>query len=297
LVNENEEVEVTSVMRVTALRQTENSLETSFVAELIGRDNKTIVSTPLMRQVSQGICNCQKKCDETHSQRESKGPFVFQALLPDIEEGEALSILSGKRKAENTQELWTRKAPEQKPSITEFEVYQSEGCGYARWKVEDASEETLEFSLQFSKDAGKSWNGLVVGIRDNEHCFDLSSLPSGEVIFALLAHNGFHTTRVTSKVVELPPRAPVISIMHPVDGSTFEKGQPMRLWGMVTTATSQRIHEKACKWLLDCDEVMCGTDGWIPAPTEGEHRCIFIVEDEGGRAETMVSFTTSSTHG
>ncbi len=98
---------------------------------------------------------------------------------------------------------------------------------------------------------------------------------------------------MTSEVIALPPRVPVISIMHPVDGSRFEEGQPMRLWGMVSTATVQYIDQEACRWLLDEHEIKRGTDGRISAPAEGEHRCIFIVEDEGGRAETAASFTTS----
>ena len=68
----------------------------------------------------------------------------------------------------------------------------------------------------------------------------------------------------------------------------------MRFWGMVSTATAQHIDQEACHWLLDGYEIMSGSDRWIAAPAEGEHQCIFIVEDKDGCAETAVSFTTSS---
>jgi hypothetical protein len=294
VVDEEGRVRVQSVMRVTALPQTENARETRFTAELLGPENRTISRAPVMQLVSRGGCGCGCKDGggSDDAEREQRGPFVFQALLPDLEDGVMLRISRKTEDSDEPREMWTRRGPAGKPRISNFEVDLREREGYARWEVEEVHSETLEFSIQFSKDAGRSWNGIAVGLKGHEFHFDLTPLPSGELIFALLAHDGFHTTRALSKPVPLPRRPPVISILHPLDGDTLAEDQPMRLWGAITTDTVERVDLRACRWLIDGNEVERGVDGWITAPPEGEHRCTFVVEGDGGRAETSVAFTT-----
>jgi hypothetical protein len=149
--------------------------------------------------------------------------------------------------------------------------------------------------LQFSKDGGRSWNSLAVGVRENKYKFSLSDLPSGPVIFRLLVHDGFFTSAMDSKPVKLPGRAPTISILHPADGSELIAGSPLRLWAAVSTSTGKLIESKSCVWIVDGKEVARGPDAWIVAPGRGRHECKLVVEDSGGRSETSVSFSTVTT--
>jgi hypothetical protein len=218
--------------------------------------------------------------------------YVFQALMDDVEHGATLRITRpGKEENEEPREVWSRRAPKNPPRIDHFEVHPRETAGYARWEVADACGETLKMTLQFSKDGGKSWNGLASGLTSSEYRFDLSALPSGEVIFALMAHDGFFSAKCISDPVNLPPRAPVVAIMHPHDRDTLRAGYPLRLWASISTGTSRLIEDRACRWLLDGHEVGHGVEAWITTPDEGEHRCTVIVEDEGKRSEATVSFT------
>jgi hypothetical protein len=211
--------------------------------------------------------------------------------MPDVLGGATLRIVGpAKEKDANPNVVWSRRAPETPPRITHFEVHTHECRGNARWEVLDTNRESLQVSLQYSPDGGKSWNGLAVGLTVNEFCFDLSTLPSGEVIFALLAHDGFFTTRHVSRMVVLPRRAPVIAIMHPYEGDTLVEEQPLRLWVSASTCTAERVADRACRWLIDGHEVAHGVEVWIATPGPGEHRCTVVVSDEEQRSEATVGF-------
>jgi len=306
IVNEEGKIEIQSVMRVLALPQIENVLETNFTANLVNSNGAAVSKSLVMRFASHG-CGCgrakDKDCGCSGREHDSRGPFVFQALLPDVEDGAKLTITKSKEGADGTgdvdgaggagvQEVWSREAPASKPQILRFEVYPHGNEGYAKWEMGEAHRDDFDFSMQFSKDEGRSWNSAGVGIKGREYKFDLSGFPSGELVFALLAHDGFYTTKFISKPVNLPRRTPIVSIMHPVNGGVFFEGQPLRLWCAITTDTLQRIDQKRCRWLIDGNEMQTGIDGWITAPAEGEHKCTVTVDDEAGSAEAAVSFVT-----
>jgi len=287
MVTSEREIEVRDVMRVPAQPRIEGGIETEFTVEMLDQNQKIIARAPLMRlHATASGCYC---CSADGNQdRES---YVFHALMPDIEHGAALRITRrGKEEDEQPREVWSRRAPKNPPRIAHFEVHARESAGYARWEVADACGESLKCTLQFSKDGGKSWNGIASSLTGTEHRFDLSTLPSGEVIFALMAHDGFYSSKCISEPVVLPSRAPVVAIMHPFDGDTLREGQPLRLWASVSTGSSRRIEDRACRWMLDGHEVGHGLETWTTTPGEGEHRCAVIVEDEGHRAEATVSF-------
>lgn len=292
MVTSEREIEVHSVMRVMALPRVENAVETDFAAELLDKNQKTIARAPLMQLQSQGGFGC-----GGGGSPQANGPYIFQALMADTPDGAVLRITRRGKKEEQPREVWVRRAPERPPRIAHFEVHAREAAGFARWEISDATSDTIECSMQFSKDRGKSWNGLAVGLTGTEHRFDLSALPSGEVIFAILVHDGFHTTRCVTEPIDLPARPPVIAIMHPHDGDTLFAGQPLRLWGSVSTGNACRIDDRGCRWMLDGHEVAHGVEAWITTPDkEGEHRCALIVDDEGHRAEATASFFVKGGH-
>lgn len=293
IMGEEGKVNVQSVMHILALPEIENTRETPFIAKVLNADQKVISQGPLMRFISHG-CRCGNKngnCRCVDQEHEARGPFVFQALLPDVDEGTMLTITHGKPDAE-PQQVWSRQAPSRKPNVVSFEVYPRDTVAYAHWEVEDVYSDSLDFSIQFSKDEGRSWNGVAVGLKEREFQIDLLSLPSGDVIFALLAHDGFHTTKRLSTTVTLPKQPSVVSILHPREGAVFIEGQHLRLWGAVTSYTASPIDQRKCRWIIDDHEVQIGIDGWISAPTEGEHRCTFYVEDNDRFVESTVWFVT-----
>jgi len=289
IVTDQRELQVQSVMRVTALPAVSGS-RTRYVAQLIGKDGNVVASAPVMRLEAHGGCGC----PSGESTREEREPFAFEALVPDVEPGAALRIVSRGSGDDEDTEVWSRSAPPRQPRINRFEVRVTHDGGSARWQARSYGEIALEFSLQYSKDRGRSWNGLAVGIRENGYRFGLSSLPSGTVIFRLLAHDGFFSAEAVSRPIELPRRAPNIAILHPQGGPPPVAGFPMRLWAAVSTAEGARVDPESCAWWIDDEPVGRGIEAWITAPAAGEHRCRLVVESTSGRNETDTTFYTIS---
>jgi len=288
VVTERRDVQVQSVMRVTALPAVADAQRTTFTAELVGKDGTIVARAPMMRLEGHG-CGCK----DGHGSDDE--PYAFQALVPNTEAGAALRIVHRTSDEGEDVEIWRRRAPERQPKVSKFTVRLSEGAGIASWDAHGAGETPLEFSLQFSKDRGRSWNGLAVGVRGTSFRFSLAELPSGPVIFRLLAHDGFYSTEATSRPIGLPRRAPTVSILHPQEGPMLVAGQPLRLWGAVSTATGQLVDPENCEWRLDGKVVGRGTEVWVTTPTAGTHRCALTVDTDQGRSEAVVTFRSSVT--
>jgi hypothetical protein len=285
IVTNRRDVQVQSVMRVTALPVVADAVASSLSAELVGRDGNVIGKAPVMRLAAHG-CGCKAG----HASDEDS--YTFQALIPTSEAGASLRIVDHGAESGSV-ELWRRTAPGGQPKIARFDVRVREGMGAAKWEATGSGDAGLEFSLQFSKDKGRSWNGVMVGVRQNECRFPLDSLPSGPVTFRLLAHDGFHSVEAVSKVVGLPRHAPAVAILHPQEGPALTPAQPMRLWAAVSTASSETIDPEQCTWTIDGRVVARGVDAWVTTPKEGVHRCAVTVESEAGRSEAAVTFRTA----
>jgi hypothetical protein len=280
---------VKSVMRIQALRSSNaGAIRTPFVAELIGESGQVVARAPVMRPIARGHgCGC----DGDQSDPEA-GPYVFEALLTDAEPGRRLRIVKRSTDDEASREVWTRTAPARRPRVSRFTVKVERRMGVATWAAAGAGEDPLEYAIQFSKDKGRSWNGLTVGLRDKTYRLALTDLPTGPVIFRLLAHDGFFTATRLSRPVMLPSRPPAVSILHPQPGQAIFAGVPMRLWGGVMTADGTPIEADVCRWRLDGRQVARGVDEFIDAPAPGDHRCTFTVQSREGRAEVSVVFRT-----
>ena len=167
IVGETGAVEVRSVARVQALRRTRDAAPTPYVAQLIGAEDEPVATAPVMRLPAQGSgCGCHGGPPERDA-----GPFVFEAMVPDVEPGTELRILKRAEEDGRTETIWTRNAPSRRPRVARFAVTVVRGSGRATWEATAARECSLEFSLQFSKDAGRSWNGLAVGLTTTRHSF------------------------------------------------------------------------------------------------------------------------------
>src|SRR5262245_17076602 len=283
-------MDVKSVMRVLALRgDNADATPTPFVAELVGESGQVVARAPVMRSTSRGHgCGCHGG----YKRDPERGPYVFQALLADVEPGRQLRIVKPANGDAPAGEIWARSAPSRRPRISGFVVKLERGGGLATWEAAGARDREVEYALQFSKDKGRSWNSLTVGVQGNEHRFALNDLPTGPVVFRLLAHYGVFTTTSDSRPVVLPPRPPAVSILHPQPGPVLFAGVPIRLWGGVMTDDGTPIDPEACSWRIDGREVARGPDEFIEAPPPGDHRCTFIVKGRGGRAAASVMFRT-----
>jgi hypothetical protein len=289
------EVSVSSVMRVRAVPKLQGT-PTNMIAELVGANGEVVARAPILQTEAHGTgCGCA----DTHGHGghgRSGAPatgYAFHAMLPDTEPGSALRIVRVDPDADQRRsEVWTRKTTGEPPRVRRVAVRVEKREASIRWEAKADRSVEPEYSIQFSKDRGTSWNGLVVGLREREYRVPLIDLPSGAVVFRVLAHDGFHTAQADSRAVKLPPRPPVMAIVHPYDGRTYRVGTRLRLFATVSTHVGARNPKLRIEWQLDGKRVGEGAECWIDAPKAGRHKCRAIARDDGGTSEAIVSFVT-----
>lgn len=279
IVSADGQVQVLTVARVEAAPRTDGR-ETELTARLLGGDGAVLAQAPLVRLNAQGS-ECGTSCGEDDS-----SSYPFQAILPDVEHGEALTILAGR------DEIWTRRAPDEPPHIGRVAAEVDEdGSLTMQWEL--TAGESPEVWLQWSMDQGRSWRGLATGLTGDSVRLAPGGLPPGDLQVRVLAHDGFSTAISEPVNVQVPDQAPAIAILHPADGQTLIAGTTMRLWSAISAPGGGPV-EANCSWELDGNLVADSDDAWIEAPTPGSHQLTLIVRTSGGEAESTVSFTTEA---
>jgi hypothetical protein len=290
LISENE-IEISSVMRLEAFRDVTSGRASGLTAELLDGNGRVLARGQVHQLTSRAQCGCRCEGGEAAS-----FPHALQAFVPNVGAGAALRIRRGEK------EIWVRRAPDSEPHIETFRASlaksrprKGEAANdqlQAEWKIKCAGETEPEIWLQWSKDRGKTWRGLASSLRGKGASIDAAHLPAGRVQLRLLASDGFHTAVSKTIAVEIPARPPVVSILSPRDGQTLVAGNPMRLWGAVTGTDSEAGSAEGGRWLMDGKEAAAGLDAFITAPAAGEHRLTLIIGARSERAETVVKFRT-----
>lgn len=93
------------------------------------------------------------------------------------------------------------------------------------WTAADADGDTLEFTLLYSTDGGTSWQSVAAGLVGvTSTVVDTSTLAgSDEVLFRILASDGFHTAMDTSDVtLTIPDASPRVVVAVPADNAHIE---------------------------------------------------------------------------
>ena len=292
VIGPQDQVQVHSVMRLDTSARLDGAVRSDkYMVQLIGQNGEVVTEAPLMRLPSEGCgggggCGCDGHGDN------DKGPFVAQALLPDREPGQALRIISRGADDSEPREIWSRRAPKVPPKIGNVSVDLDGDAGQAKWEVDQYGDDPLTFSLLFSKDDGRSWNSLASGLTEAVVQFDASHLPAGELMFRVMAHDGFFSTRADSRGLKMPERAPGLTILHPTPGAMIAQGTPMRLWAAVDLRNGQSIEPEACQWVLDDEQAGIGPDCFVTAPKAGRHSAMITVKTRAGYAEARVEFET-----
>jgi len=288
VVHSDTEIEIKSLMRLDAVRDVQGGSAMDLSAELIGEKGKVVAHAPVYRLQSHGAAGCH--CGSAGSEA-ARYPYLFQAFVTNAEPGAALRIRHGEK------EIWSRIAPQAPPRVASFKASLKSGTQLSvEWGVEPVGESETECWLQWSKDRGKTWNGLATGLRGKKAFVDASGVSSGRVLLRLLASNGFHTAESKGVTVQVPKRAPAVSILSPRDGQTLVVGNPIRLWGAATNDQGGPVSDARAQWVLDGNVAGKGFDVFTTAPPAGEHRLTLVVTSDGKRTEQHVKFKTVRIH-
>lgn len=285
-VTEADEVVVETVARVRTRADVFDGIPTTMRAELLESGEVVAGATVFaMRQEAQQSTG--RDCNGCGTAPD-KPPFSFHALLADRVPGDEIRITEGGTVR------WRRRAPDEEPNVEAFEIGVEDNTLDVEWKALTHTDVEPEAWLRWSDDDGETWHALTVGIHDERTTVDVTHLPRGPVRFQLLVHDGFFTTDAVSGSIQLPERAPSVTIMHPQESDVVVADAPLRLWG-IADFDGEDPPEGVYEWRIDGEVVAEGSDVWIDPPEPGTHEVALRATAEDRTVVEHVSVTVEGT--
>ena len=268
---------VTSVEHVARTRvhtQLPGATPTNLSALLTDGHGAVLARGSLMR-LPTSSCGCGNE-----GPGEQPPTYIAQVFIPNVEPGAFLEIADG------DEVVWRREAPADPARVGSLRVkVNRRGSAEASW---DSTDGVLEYWLRWSRD-GETWQSVATGLTDREMNLEPGRLPPGEGHLQVVAHDGFFSAYSEPVPIQIPDRAAVVSILHPVDGHTYTSGQTLRLWG----ATTPSIEDSnvTAVWTDGRKEIATGLDDWATLEP-GEHTLTLRVGGRGG-GEASVTVNVS----
>jgi hypothetical protein len=274
VIHPDDRVEVLSVTRSEVMSVELIGKDSGLRAVLQGAKGVELASSPIVEMSSHGSCGC---ADPEGPQR----PVLFQAFVPDVAVGSALSI---RRRAET---VWRRVAPKGKATVNPPKVRRSgDGAVDVTWTA-TVPGGAKDIWLCVSADQGKTWKAVATGLTGRRAVVDRAHLPVGKLLFQVAVHDGFRS--VFSKAVSFENTAlpPVPAILHPHERQTLVAGETLYLWGSVAAQPGESGQAFRYSWKLDGKPAGDGLHVFTRVPAAGSHLCELAVQN--ARGQTLCS--------
>jgi hypothetical protein len=268
-------VEVTSVARLETRYLVGNGRQTDYIAQLLDDKGAIIAQDVLYSyELEGGGCGDHGSCCDDCGR--DKG-FLFKAMLDDVAPGSCLRIVKGE------EVVWQRDCPPSPPRLSHVRAsLRKDNRLRLSLRLTKESDVTEDSWVRWSNDEGKTWHALTVGLAGSSGELDLDQLPSGDIMFQVMAHDGFHTVSGTTTTVHLPPKPPAVTILYPNDNDRVYAETMLHLWGAATSYVGDELSDEQFVWTIDDKEAGRGRDIWVENPGKGEHKVRLVVVDEGG---------------
>jgi hypothetical protein len=154
-----------------------------------------------------------------------------------------------------------------------------------KWVASDADNNPLTYIVEYSRDAGKTWTPLNVGLTGTSLAVDFATLPgSNRGLIRVLATDGVNTVEARSQAFEVPFQAATITLLAPRNGATFQQYQPVDGQGYAISWGDRPISAiKQYSWTSDRDGFL-GIGPWLSRTlSPGRHKLTLTVVDNAGR--------------
>ncbi len=286
---EQGEVKVESVARLETRYLANTGRPTEFTAELLNGD-RVIASNPVHAFESEGGC-CGGGKAGCHCQEGGNKhlPIYFRAMIDDVAPGDCLRIVDQKGEVH-----WHRDCPDTKPTLTSVtsKVDKESRKVVVSWRFQCDKKAKPQFWVRWSNDGGKTWRALTVGLTEKSIEIDPDNLPSGEILFQVMAHDGFSTVTGTAKPVNLETQAPQVTILYPVESSEVYAERQLHLFATASVLEGSEIADENFNWFLDDSPkpIANGRDVWVDNPGRGKHQLRLEVEHDGKTGKALSEF-------
>lgn len=144
-----------------------------------------------------------------------------------------------------------------------------------KWNAKDEDGDSLQYTVLYSSDNGRTFEPIGVGIRKMEYIWDHSTTPgSDHGIVKVVASDGLRKGFALSRSFQLPKKKPQIAILNPKNGTVIQEGQAIKLMGFGYDAEDGELDGQNLKWWLD-GTILLGTgqslrvDGLLQETNEG----------------------------
>jgi hypothetical protein len=159
------------------------------------------------------------------------------------------------------------------------------------WSASDLDSDSLEYVVQYSTDAGASWQTLVSAYSSTTYELNLDVIAgTDQGLLRVLASDGFHTSQDQSDgtfaVAKHPPQ---VNIETPENNSLYVGDQTIILEGTAFDNEDGQLGNTALSWTSDLDGSLgTGQSLAIVASTltEGTHTITLTAQDSDGQAGT-----------
>lgn len=221
------------------------------------------------------------------SEGEQVGRFVLAVLASD--QMASIRLLHG------GQELDSRYVSSHEPAVTI--MYPNGGetligsTETLRWSASDLDRDPLEYAIQYSTDAGATWQTLATDWISTTYELDLNRIAgTDQGLLRVLASDGFHTAQDQSDATfAVAKRPPQVSIQAPDDNSLYVGDQTVILEGSAYDNEDGQLDDSALSWSSDLDGILGNGQAFAvnaSALTEGPHIITLTAQDIDGETDT-----------
>jgi hypothetical protein len=183
------------------------------------------------------------------------------------------------------------KASEHEPEVTLLSPNGGESLRAPQplvtWEGHDDDGDPLVYALQYSPDAGASWQTLAVELRATAFQPPLDELPgSDRALFRVIASDGLRTAMDTSDgVFEVANKPPTALIHSPLPGAHYSLGQMVSLVGEGYDVEDGALGDEALTWRSDLQGPLgAGSHLSVGDLAQGSHMLTLEATDSHGLA-------------
>jgi hypothetical protein len=170
-----------------------------------------------------------------------------------------------------------------------------------RWSAADQDGDPLTFAVQYSKDAGASWQTIVTDWPSTTYDLNLNAITGSErALVRVLALDGVHTSKDESDATFVVTKhAPIVTIKTPANNSVYLGEQTVILEGEAYDNEDGQLNDTALTWSSNRNGVL-GTGRSIPVNAsslgEGAHTITLTARDRDGEvSSTTINLQVSRT--